>query len=192
MVTIPELWLAILASAVIVWIGSAIIWMVLPHHKSDFKALPDENAARQALLPQNLAPGQYNIPHMESWDKIKEPEHRKLFEEGPVGFLTILPNGVPAMGKSMFLSFVYFLVVGILVAYLTGRSLSDNAEFNTVFRLAGTAAWLAYGWGCILDGVWFGRPWSSIIKQLFDALVYALLTAGTFGWLWPRAVAGAA
>jgi len=24
------------------------------------------------------------------------------------------------------------------------------------------------------------------IKEMIDGLVYALLTAGTFGWLWPR------
>jgi hypothetical protein len=24
------------------------------------------------------------------------------------------------------------------------------------------------------------------IKEVFDGLIFALLTAGTFGWLWPR------
>jgi hypothetical protein len=34
------------------------------------------------------------------------------------------------------------------------------------------------------DAVWFGRPWSAVGKQAVDALVYALLTGGVFGWLW--------
>ena len=102
MVTIPVLSLCILLAAAIVWIASAIIWMVLPHHKSDYKGLPDEEAARAALNPQALQPGQYNIPHLPSWDAMKEPEHRRKFDEGPVGFLTVLPNRPPPMGKAIF------------------------------------------------------------------------------------------
>jgi len=35
-------------------------------------------------------------------------------------------------------------------------------------------------------GIWMGKPWSSVIKDLADALIYGLLSAGVFGWLWPR------
>ena len=186
MVIISELWLPILLSAVFVWIVSAIIWMVLPHHKSDFKPLPDEDGARKALTPQNLEPGVYNIPHMETMDAVKQPESQKLFDEGPVGFLTIVPRGVPAMGGKIFQSFIFFLIVSVLVAYVVGRTLAPGTEYLTVFRLAGTTAWLAYGWGIIPSAIWFGRPWSHVIKDMIDALVYALLTAGTFGWLYPK------
>jgi hypothetical protein len=185
MVTIVSLWLAILLSAVVVWIASAIIWTVLPHHKSDYKGLPDEAAARAALKPQNLAPGQYNIPHVSSQGALKEPEVRQRFEEGPVGFITILPKGIPSMGKSMVLSFVYYLIISVFVAYLAGRVLTPGTAYLSVFRVCGTVAWLAYGWGVIQDAIWFGRPWSGVIKHLIDTLVYALLTAGMFGWLWP-------
>ena len=186
MVAIPELWPAILVSAVLVWIASAVIWMVLPHHKSDFMGLPDEEAARSALQPQNLAPGQYNIPHMPSWDAVKEPENQEKFARGPVAFMTVLPNRAPAMGKAMALSFVFYLVVSGMVAYLAGRSLSPGTDYLMVFRVAGTVAWLAYGWARIPQAIWFGLPWSQVIKQLFDGLVYGLLTAGAFGWLWPK------
>ena len=74
MVTIASLWLAILLSAGIVWIASFLVWAVLPYHKSDYKGLPDEEAALKALTPQNLAPGQYNIPHVSSREEIKKPE----------------------------------------------------------------------------------------------------------------------
>jgi hypothetical protein len=30
------------------------------------------------------------------------------------------------------------------------------------------------------------QPWSMTFKEVIDGLVYGLLTAGTFGWLWPR------
>ena len=184
MVATPELWSAILVSAVLVWMASAVVWMVLPHHKSDFKSLPDEEAARQAL--QNLAPGQYNIPHLPSRDAAKEPENQRKFTTGPVAFMTVLPNRAPAMGKAMVLSFVFYLVVSAMVAYLVGRTLGPGTHYLTVFRVAGTVAWLAYGWALIPQAIWFGLPWSQVVKQLLDGLVYGLLTAGVFGWLWPR------
>jgi hypothetical protein len=34
--------------------------------------------------------------------------------------------------------------------------------------------------------VWKQKPWSMTFKHVFDGLVYALLTAGVFGWLWPE------
>ena len=37
----------------------------------------------------------------------------------------------------------------------------------------------------VQDAIWFGRPWSSAWKVLGDALLYGLMTAGVFGWLWP-------
>jgi hypothetical protein len=34
--------------------------------------------------------------------------------------------------------------------------------------------------------IWYSRAWINTIKSTIDGLIYALLTAGTFGWLWPR------
>ena len=186
MVTIASLWLAILLSALIVWIASALIWMVLPHHKSDFKGFPDQEATLNALKPQKLTPGQYDMPHILSRDEMKKPEVRKKFEEGPIGFFTVVQKGIPSMAKGMVLSFLYYIVIGIFVAYLASRTLTPGAEYLAVFRVTGTVAWLAYGWAVIPDAIWFGRPWSAILKHLIDSLVYGLLTAGVFGWLWPR------
>ncbi len=45
---------------------------------------------------------------------------------------------------------------------------------------------MAHFLGTIPESIWFGRPWKSVGLQLIDALLYALLTGGTFGWLWPR------
>lgn len=186
MVTLGALGLPILLSAVVVWIASAIVWMVLPHHKTDFKGLPNEEALRSALRPQNLAPGQYNFPHIPSRQAMKQPEIVRKFEEGPVGLLTLFPSGLPKMGKAMGLSFGYYVVIGFFVAYVAGRTLAAGADYLSVFRVAGTVAWLGYGWAAVPDAIWLGRPWSSVAKHLADALLYGLLTAGVFGWLWPR------
>lgn len=186
MVTIGSLWLAILLSGIIVWLASFLIWVVLPHHKKDYRKFPDEDATIAALKPQNLTPGQYNLPHVPDMKDLKKPEVQKKFNEGPIGFFTVLPNGVPSMGKNMVLSFIYYLVVGFLLAYLATRTLSPEATYLSVFRVVGFGAWLAYGWGVVQDAIWFGRPWSFVVKHLIDSLVYALLTAGVFGWLWPN------
>ena len=191
MVTIGSLWIAILISGVLVWIASALVWVVLPHHKSDFRSLPDEEAARQALLPQDLSPGLYNIPHVASPEEVKKSKElksavREKFEKGPVAFITILPKGMPNMGKNMGISFVFYLVISVFVAYLASRSLAPDATYLTVFRLTGTVAWMAYGLAIVPDAIWFGRPWGAVAKNLLDALLYALLTAGVFGWLWPN------
>ena len=186
MISIFSLWLPILLSAIIVWIGGGILWMVLPHHKTDFKGLPDEEAARAALIEQKIPAGQYDIPHISSPDAVKDPEVKKKFDDGPVGFFTVLPNGVPSMGKNLVISFTYYLVVAVVVAYVASRTLETGAEYLTVFRLVGTVSWLAYGFGVVQDSIWFGKPWSSVIKHLFDSLIYALLVAGVFSWLWPN------
>ena len=43
MVPITALWLPILLSAVIVFVASSIIHMLLPIHKSDYRQLPEED-----------------------------------------------------------------------------------------------------------------------------------------------------
>ncbi len=187
MITIPALIPPILLATALAWIASALIWTVLPWHKKDFARLPDEAATLGALKAQNLAAGQYVFPHTTSPGDMKEPGVRQKFEEGPAGFMTVLPRGVPAMGKAMALSAVFNVVVSIAVAYLASRTLAAGADYMAVFRVTGAVAWMAYGAAVIPEAIWFGRPWSSTFKGLGDALIYALLTAGAFAALWPDA-----
>jgi hypothetical protein len=188
MIPIAELWEPILLSTVIVWIASALVWMALPHHKSEYAAVSDEEATRNSL--RGIGPGLYRIPHAADYDDMKDSDKQKKFEEGPVGFLTVMPNGVPAMGGRIVQSFIFFLVVSVsvsvIVAYVASRTLPSDTHYLMVFRVTGTIDWLAYGFGSIPESIWFGRPWGNQLKTLIDGLCYGLLTAGVFGWLWPR------
>ena len=74
----------------------------------------------------------------------------------------------------------------LLVAYVACLTLNAGADYMAVFRLTATVAWLAYGTATVPEAIWFGRPWSSIFKGFGDALIFALLTGGAFGWLWPQ------
>lgn len=178
--SIVDLWMPILASSVIVWIASALVWTVLPWHKKDFAKVSDEGAARAAL--KGLKPGQYMLPYCTHPKELENPEMRKKFEEGPRAYVTVSPNGVPGMGSKMLYSFIYNLLVGVFCAYLLSR-LMMNADYLSAFRLTATIAFVAYGVAFIQDSIWFDRPWSLTAKNMFDALIYALLTGGVFGWL---------
>ena len=179
--SIIDLWLPILISSVLIWIVSALIWTVLPWHKSDFSNVEDEEGARAAL--KGLSPGFYNVPHCVDQNALKDPAMQQKFKDGPLAFITILPNGMPPMGRNMVLSFLHGIFICVLCAYFVSRTVEPNASYLAVFRIAGTVTWIAYGVAYIQDSIWFGRPWSVTTKSMMDALIYGLLTGGVFGWL---------
>ncbi|HUB02857.1 MAG TPA: hypothetical protein VL983_09230 [Terriglobales bacterium] len=185
MVALAALWLPIVVAAVIVFIASSIMHMVLPYHRSDYSQLPDEDKIRATLRAANLKRGLYVFPFC-THKEMKSPAMVEKYKEGPVGLITVMPNGAPAMGKFLGQWFLFCLIVSFFVAYLTAHTVPQGAHYLKVFRVAGTAAFLAYGLGHLSDGIWKGQLWAMAIKETIDGLVYGLLTAGVFGWLWPR------
>ena len=178
--------LPVLLSAALAWIAAALIWTVLPWHKKDFAPLPDEAGTLANLAAQDLAAGQYMFPYADTPAAMKEERVSKAFEEGTAGFITVLPRGIPNMGRNMALSAILNVLVASLVACVACLTLAPGADYMTVFRVTAVATWLAYGTGTVYDAIWFGRPWSGVFKGFGDALIYALLTGGAFGWLWPE------
>ncbi len=185
MVGLASLWLPILLAAIVVFVASSIAWMVLPHHRTDFSRLPDEDAVRQAL--KEVAPGEYSFPHAAGSADWKSPEWLEKAKAGPNGLLTMIPAGPPQMNKSLVQWFVHCLLVSLFVAYVTGRALPAGSDYLAVFRIAGTVAFLAYSAAHVPGAIWMGHRWSRALKDVADGLVYGLLTAGVFGWLWPGA-----
>jgi hypothetical protein len=185
MVSLAALWLPILLSAVFVFVASSIMHMLLPYHRSDYGQLPDEDKALATLRASGLKPGLYVFPYCTHKD-MKSPALLEKQKQGPVGYLTIIPSGPPVMPKFLGQWFAFCLIIGFFVAYLTAHTVAPGANYHAVFRVVGTAAFLAYGLGNLSNGIWKGQPWSVTIKEVVDGLVYGLLTAGTFGWLWPR------
>jgi hypothetical protein len=155
--------------------------MAMPWHKSDFSKTSDEEGARAALSGQ--APGSYMLPYCVDQKQLKDPAMQKRFIDGPLAYITVVPNGLPRMGSKLVMSFVYYVVVGVICAYILTRTVGSDANYLTVFRVTGTVAFIAYGIAYIQESIWFGRPWSITAKNLFDALIYGLMTGGTFGWL---------
>jgi len=186
MVPIHALWLPILLSAVIVFVASSIIHMVLPWHKSDYPRVPNEDKFREAVRPLDIPPGTYMVPRPASMQEMKTPEFQDKIKKGPVLIMTVLPNEPMAMGRNLGLWFLYSIVVGIFAAYIAGRALPPAVDYLRVFRFVGATAFIAYSVALWQMSIWYRRPWSITIKATIDGLIYALLTAGTFGWLWPR------
>jgi len=182
-----ELWLPILVSAVLVFVASSILHMVIPLHRSDYTKLPDEDAVLSAMRTASVRPGAYMFPCPASMKDMASPEMTAKYQQGPVGFATVLPNGPPAMAKNLALWFGYCLLVGIFVAYIAGMEVAAGHNYRHVFRFTGTVAILGYAVGSIQDSIWKGQSWTVTAKFLFDGVVYGLVTAGTFGWLWPDA-----
>jgi len=114
---------------------------------------------------------------------MKTPEVQQKFVDGPQAYVTVLENGMPKMGGKLIGSFVYYLFVGALCAYILSIAASPGAGSLEILRIVATTAWVAYGVAYLQDSVWFGRPWPITIKNLVDALIYGLVTGGVFVWL---------
>lgn len=186
MTVLHLLWLPILLSSVIVFIVSSIIHMLSPWHKSDYPKLAEEDKVMDAIRPLNIPPGDYMIPRPSSREDMRSPEFMEKVKKGPVMVLTIWGHGQTQMGKMLVLWFLYSAVVGLFAAYVTGRALPIGAAYLSVFRFAGATAFLGYSAALWQMSIWYHRAWSITIKATIDGMIYALLTAGVFGWLWPR------
>lgn len=185
MVSLSALWLPILLSTVTVFIVSALVWMVLPHHKSDWAKLPDEDGIAAKLRAAKLSPGLYTYPFWH--ENPNDPGLKKKYDDGPVVQIVVSPNGMPNMGKNLILTLTQYLFISLMVAYVASHALNAGAEYPAVFRVAGTVAVIAYIGVIPTYSIWFGRPWKVAVKDILDGVVYGLLTAGFFGWLWPAA-----
>ena len=179
--SILDLWQPILLAAVLTFIVGAVIWMAMPWHKSDFSKTSDEEAVRNAL--RGLAPGQYSVPYAIEQKDLADEAMQAKFKEGPVGFITIAPSGMPAMGGKLMVNFAYNLAVAIVCAYMLSRTAAADADYLANFRIAGAVAFVAYGMAYVQESIWFGRPWANTAKNFLDALIYALVVGGAFGWL---------
>jgi len=185
MVPILSLWAPILLSAVLVFIASAILHMVLPFHKGDYKKLPNEDAVLDAMRKAAISPGDYAFPRPASMKDMQTPEMQERYKRGPVGIMSVARTGPPAMGKALLQWFVYCIVVAIVAGYVAGLVLPAGAEYRVVFRITSTVAFAGFvlaGWQ---SPIWKSSSVGTEIRNSIDGLIYALLAGGVFGGLWP-------
>lgn len=181
---LTQLWLPIVVASALVFVVSAILHMATPLHKGECAKVTNEEPLRVALRAQALQPGDYTVPRPDSMKDMCSPEMLEKYKQGPNALITVLPNGVPSMGKSLGQWFGLCLVVSCFAAYVAWTALGEAATYRSAFRITGTVAFAGYALGGVSDSIWRGRAWGTTAKYMFDGLLYALATGGVFGWLW--------
>jgi hypothetical protein len=181
------LWLPILLSAAAVWIVSTIFGMPFLHHKNDFIGLPpqEEDAFLESVRKIGIKPGNYLFPDFRTREAMELEKVKKALEQGPVGHLSLWRPPL-TMGGKLASTFVVYLVVTILIAYLASVTLPRPAEFGRVFQVVGTAGILAYCFSFIPSAVWFGAYKRSIVASIIDGIALGVITGLIFAWRWPH------
>jgi hypothetical protein len=187
MTVIFALWLPILLSAVVVFVLSSIIHMVLSWwHASDYPKMEQEAKFMDAVRPLAILPGDYMVPRAGNMEEMRKPEFLEKMKQGPVVMMTVLPSGPPAMGKPLAQWFLYCLVVSAFAGYIAGRTLPPGTDYMKVFHIVSVTALIGYSLALWQFSIWYRRAWLTTIKATVDGVIYALFTAGVFGWLWPH------
>jgi len=180
-----SLWLPILLSAAAVWIVFTIFGMALPHHKQDFIGLPDEDAFMDYLRTSGIKPGNYLFPDFRTSEALKSEKVSQALEAGPVGHLSVWQPPI-TMGGKMIATFIVYLVVSTLIAYLASVALPKTAAFAKVFQVVGTAGILAYSFAFIPNAIWFRAYKRTIVASIIDGIVCGVITGAIFAWRWPH------
>lgn len=186
MTGLHALWLPIVLSAVAAFVLSSLIHLLLPWHKGDFAALPNEDAAMDAVRALGIAPGDYMAPRPTSMEDMKSAAYKEKAKKGPRFLITVMPAGDFGMGRQMGQWFAYNVVLAVFTAYVAGRALPVGASYLQAFRFAGAVTFAGYSLAQAQQSIWYSRSWRTSVAYMFDGLIYALFTAGIFGWLWPR------
>lgn len=180
-----SLWLPILVTAALVFIASSLIHMVFKWHNSDYKKLANEDEVRTAIRASSPVPGQYALPHCVDMKEMQGEAMMKKYTEGPIAFITVRKNGPPAMGATLALWFAFTVVIAAVVACVAHQVYGLQADPRKAGHLVGMMSFLAYAAGSVPLGIWMGKPWGSVAKDVLDGFIYGVISALTFMWLWP-------
>lgn len=186
MVPLMSLILPIILSSVFVFVVSAIMHMVLPYHQSDYRKVPGQDDVQEALRKFNIPPGDYMLPCPDSPRAMREPAFKDRMTKGPVLMMTVFPTGQMGMGRQLVQWFFFCVLISVFAGYVTGRAVQAGGDYLRVFRFAGVTAFAAHALGAWPASIWYRRSWATTMKYTFDSLIFAGLTGGTFGWLWPK------
>jgi len=186
MVGLSALWTPTVVSAVFVFVALLISHMMPGWHNGDMTAVPGEAKVMETLRGLKVQPGDYRFPYGKTTAEMTTPEFEAKMKQGPVGIMSIRPNGDLNMGKMLGLWFAYSLFIALLAAYVTGRTHGPGAPHLEVFRVSGAVAFCCYVVAHWQNWIWWGKSTRFTVTNSVDGIVYALITGATFGWLWPR------
>lgn len=185
MISLVSLWLPILLSAVFVFVASSLLNMLFKFwHMPDYHVFSNEDEVRAAVRKGVAGAGMYQLPACTP-ETMKQPQMREKFKQGPNGLVLIRPSGEMNMGANLVQWFVFCLLVSLVCALLGRSAMPAGVPHVHVFHIVGLAALLGYAFGPLPNAIWWAHPWGSALKYVIDGVIYALITAATFAWLWP-------
>lgn len=178
-----QLWLPILITGVALFLASTVAWTVLPHHELDFSPLPDEDKLMEVVKSQNVPPGAYMFPYM-THAQAKDPDRISKYAAGPRGKMVVW--AMPNMGKNLLLTFVFFLLVATVAAYISWEALQgQTVTFLKAFQIVGAIGVLTFASSGQLNAIWFPRR---TLMDFIDGIVYGVLMGLVFALCWPSGV----
>lgn len=186
MATLAMLWLPILVSAVIVFVASSIIHMAPLWHKGDYPKLPNEPAFADAVRPMAIPAGEYMVPRAGNMAEYKTPEFQEKVNKGPVMVMTVLPPGPVSMARNLSLWFIYCVVVNAVAGYVVLHAIGPQQPYPRVFKYVAMTSFIGYTFALWQMWIWYWRSAMLTLKSSLDGVIYALITAGVFVWLWPH------
>lgn len=187
MISLSHLWLPILASAIAVFVLSALLHMLFTYHNSDYKPFANEDEIRAAITKGGATAGQYILPYCADMKKMGEPAMVQKLKEGPDGFVLLRAPGAMTMGPALGQWFVLTLVISCLTASIAGFTIAPGTAHMAVFHIVATVAFLGYAGSQAQESIWRCVPWSSVLKTIGDGVIYAVATGAVFAWMWPAA-----
>ncbi len=185
-----DLWLPILLSGVAVWVASALAWMAIGHHRKDRDPIPGgkEREFMDTIKRLNIPPGNYGFPdfcqHHDLPPKERKEAMKALYNTRPMGMLRVW--GEVNMGVNMFLTFLFYLITSMVIAFLAAGALPHGASFATVFHLCSLAGILAYCFATFPGDLWYQLKHRAMLMCWIDGIIFGLITGLIFAWLWPR------
>jgi hypothetical protein len=190
MIPVTQYWLPIVVATILCFVSGAILHMMIPLHKGDWRQLPDEDGVLAALKRAGVTPGNYMFPNSPAGDMsaMKDPAFQKRLAENPGGVMTIRPAGAIVMGPYLIKQFIYHLVISVLIAFVVGRLVGAGHGFAHVFHYTSILAGLTYVGALFPEVIWYHHPRNYVLAKVVDGVVWALLTGLAFGWLGPKAV----
>ena len=177
-----DLWLPVLAAGLATHVMSALAWMVLPHHKPEWKRFPEEDKLLDLINEGPVPADQYMFPFAADTVEMKSEEFQQ--KQGKCrGMLILWPTQLN-MGAAMGQTLAFFFFAAFCIGYVASLALEPGESFFQVFRVATTVGLLTHCLGIFPGVFWFKQR---VLMDLADKVAYAIVTGLIFAALWPSA-----
>jgi len=153
-----------MAASVAMFMYGFMYWGVNTLPYATWKTVPDHEAAGQALLENFPESGMYFLPAM----GLDADSRTKMYESGPVGFVTIDRDGRPEFDSSvMAQGFILNLVSAVLLAVVIWWAASGLPSYGSRVVLAALVGLVATVFIDFGDAVWWYDPWDWKCHEAF-------------------------